>query len=126
MKSKTNCHFCWPAALMRCCEQTQVPLVLLGICDRRIVASFPAISVYHRLKKGAPTNPQTLGEHLRLARIDRRMTNVQVAHVLGVAYQTIEGWEHNRHPITPRNRAKIVAFIGYDPNPKGKSPAGDF
>lgn len=59
-------------------------------------------------------NPQTLGDHLRLARIDRGMTQVEVADILGVAYQTVERWEHNRRPVTPRDRAKIAAFIGID------------
>ena len=43
------------------------------------------------------------------------MTNVQVAQMLGVAYQTVEKWEHNRNPIGPKSRLKIVAFLGYDP-----------
>jgi DNA-binding transcriptional regulator YiaG len=35
--------------------------------------------------------------------------------MLGVAYQTVERWEHNRNPISPKSRLKIVTFIGYDP-----------
>jgi len=35
--------------------------------------------------------------------------------MLRVAYQTVERWEHNRNPISPKSRLKIVAFIGYDP-----------
>jgi hypothetical protein len=52
--------------------RTQLRLcALLDICSRTIVAQFSAISVYRRLLKRAPENPQTLGEHLRLVRIDR-------------------------------------------------------
>ena len=36
--------------------------------------------------------------------------------MLGVAYQTVERWEHNRNPISPKSRLKIIAFIGYDPD----------
>jgi DNA-binding transcriptional regulator YiaG len=53
-----------------------------------------------------------------MARVDRNLTNVQVAETLSVAYQTVEKWEHNRHPIGPKSRAKVVAFIGYDPDLK--------
>ena len=67
-------------------------------------------------------NPRTLGEHLRLARIDRRMTTVQVAQVIGVAYQTIERWEHNRKSVSKKKRPGIVAFIGYDPEAVGAEP----
>ena len=91
------------------------PLALLGICDRVIEAPIPLASPYRRLWRKVPEHPKTLGEHLRRVRIDRKMTNIQVAHVLGVAYQTVERWEHNRVPISPKSRLKIVAFIGYDP-----------
>jgi len=43
------------------------------------------------------------------------LTNVQVAQMLGLAYQTVERWEHNRTRISPESRLKIIAFIGYDP-----------
>ena len=35
--------------------------------------------------------------------------------MLGVAYQTVERWEHNRNPISPKSKLKFVAFIGCDP-----------
>ena len=66
--------------------------------------------------KRAPMNPQTLGEHLRLARIDRGLKQTELAQLLGVVYQTVEKWEHNRVPVGPKSRAKVVAFLGYDPD----------
>ena len=93
----------------------QPACALLDICSRTIVARFPVISVYRRIQKAVSANPQTLGEHLRRARVDRNLTNVQVAQMLGVAYQTVERWEHNRNPINTNSRLKIIAFIGHDP-----------
>jgi len=60
-------------------------------------------------------SPRTLGEHLRLARIDRNLTQAQVASVLGVAYQTVVKWEHNVAGISAERRAAIIGFIGYAP-----------
>jgi DNA-binding transcriptional regulator YiaG len=88
---------------------------LLGICHRTVEVCFPSFSMHQRLRRGVATEPKTLGEHLRRVRIDRRLTNVQVAHVLGVAYQTVEKWEHNRAEVGPNSRAKVIAFIEYDP-----------
>ncbi len=95
----------------------QGPLALLGIYQRTTVASIPVASAYRRLWRKVPEKPQTLGEHLRKARIDGKMTIVQAAHVLGVAYQTVEKWEHNRKPVGPKSRANVIAFIGHDPTP---------
>ena len=102
----------WRGARRR---RKQRACALLDICSRTIVAHFPAVSVYRRIQKAVSSHPQTLGEHLRLARVDRNLTNVQVAQMLGVAYQTVERWEHNRNPISPKSKLKIVAFIGCDP-----------
>ena len=81
--------------------------------------------MYRRRLRQVPEHPRTLGEHLRRARVDRKMTNVEVAHILGVAYQTVEKWEHNRTAIGPESRPKVIAFLGYDPAMPGPNPTGD-
>lgn len=67
--------------------------------------------------------PETLGEHLRRKRVDMGMTNVQLAQILGVTYQTVEKWEHNRVLIGPKSRVKVLAFLGYDPEAGGENPS---
>jgi len=109
-----------------CFSKTQQHLcALLDICSRTIVAHFSAISVYRRILKRAPKNPQTLGEHLRLARIDRGLKQTELAQLLGVVYQTVEKWEHNLVPMSPKSRVRVVAFLGYDPVVPGANPTAD-
>jgi plasmid maintenance system antidote protein VapI len=43
------------------------------------------------------------------------LNHVQFAEELGVVYQTVERWEHDRTPITAANCLKIVHFLGFDP-----------
>ena len=50
------------------------------------------------------------------------MTNVEVAHILGVAYQTVEKGEHNRTLIGPKARPQVIAFIGYEPEAEDPKP----
>jgi DNA-binding XRE family transcriptional regulator len=52
-----------------------------------------------------------LGEHLRLARIDRGLKQTELAQVLGVVDQTVENWEHNLVP-TPKSRARACRQVG--------------
>ena len=51
------------------------------------------------------------------------LTNVQVAQSLGVCYQTVERWEHSRCPMKPKHRAKVVTFLGYDPDTEKAKPS---
>ncbi len=46
-----------------------------------------------RYKKSYPHNPQTFGEHLRKARMDRGLTAKQLADILDVSEDTILNWE---------------------------------
>ena len=98
---------------------------LLGICSRTIVAHFPQVSAHRRLIKGAPTRPQTLGEHLRLARIDRNMTIVEVSRILGVTCQTLHDWEHNVKLIDQRNQRRVNAFLKSRGAQEMRNPTGD-
>src|SRR5205823_2842907 len=100
-------------------------LALLGICSRTNVAHFSSVSVYRRSLKRASANPQTLGEHLRSTRIDRGLKQTEVAGLLGVAYQTVVKWEHNLHPVGPKSRPRVIAFLGYEPASPEVKPAGD-
>ena len=97
----------------------------MGICQRQWIVPIPKISVHRRRMRGAPTAPKTLGEHLRVKRIDMGMTQPQLAEKLGVAWQTVERWEHNYRPILPKSRARIIAFLGYDPESPTPKPSGD-
>jgi len=60
-----------------------------------------------------------------LKRIDMGLTQPQLSVKLGVGWQSIERWEHNYRPIRPDSRAKIIAFLGYDPEKRQLTPAVD-
>jgi DNA-binding XRE family transcriptional regulator len=106
-------------------RRKQVPLAQLGICSRTIVSPFPAISLYRRILKRAPQNPQTLGEHLRLSRIDRGLKQTELADLLGVVYQTVVKWELNLIAISRKSRPRVVNFLGYDPAAVCCNPTAD-
>jgi hypothetical protein len=97
----------------------------LDICSRTIVAQFSAISVYRRILKRAPENPQTLGEHLRLARIDRGLKQTELAQLLGRNLSDRPKMEHNLVPMNSKSRARVVAFLGYDPAVVAANPTAD-
>ncbi len=69
--------------------------------------------------------PKTLGEHLRLARIDRGLKQTEVAALLGVVSQTVVKWENNMVLVGPNSRTRVIDFIGYEPAPLGEDPTDD-
>lgn len=62
-----------------------------------------------------PTSLNTLGDHLRKVRLDRGLSQPQVAKVLKVTPDTVTGWELNRHQPPARLAKRIIRFLGYVP-----------
>ena len=62
-----------------------------------------------------PTNLNTLGDHLRKVRLDRGLSQPQVAKLLKVTTDTVTGWELNRHQPPARLAKGIIKFLGYMP-----------
>ena len=70
-----------------------------------------------QLKALKPPNPaypvelRTLGDHLRKARLDRGLTQLEVASKLKVTADSVTGWELNRHNPTAKLAKRILEFI---------------
>ena len=62
-----------------------------------------------------PKALKTLGDHLRKVRLDRGLTQKQVAEELAVVEITITGWEKSNTKPSVRQIPKILRFLGYNP-----------
>ena len=58
---------------------------------------------------------ETLGDYLRATRLDRGLSQPEVAKILKVTPDTVTGWELNRHQPPARLAKKIIQFLGYIP-----------
>ncbi|MFN8302434.1 MAG: helix-turn-helix domain-containing protein [Saprospiraceae bacterium] len=58
---------------------------------------------------------KTLGDHLRKVRLDRGLSQPDVARMLEVDALTVTGWELNHHEPPARLAKAIIAFLGYFP-----------
>jgi len=81
--------------------------VALHFCDVTLTAKKPISEAY-------PKNLQTIGDHCRKKRLDLKLFQNEVAHILGVDTMTICNWENNRGPAI-NMIPKIIQFLGYDP-----------
>ncbi|MDO8365741.1 MAG: helix-turn-helix transcriptional regulator [Saprospiraceae bacterium] len=62
-----------------------------------------------------PAELNTLGDHLRKARLDRGLSQPDVAKVLNVTPDSVTGWELNRNQPTANFAKAVIDFIGYIP-----------
>ncbi len=62
-----------------------------------------------------PENPQSIGEHICKARVDRKLLQEDVANILGVDVMTIGNWENGK--VQPKSRflIPVIQFLGYTP-----------
>jgi DNA-binding XRE family transcriptional regulator len=65
--------------------------------------------------KAFSENPQTLGEHIRKARIERRLLQKEVASYIGITENCLNYWENNKTAPQLQHMPKIISFLGYLP-----------
>jgi len=97
-------------------------VALLGICHRTITIQRQVIFKGFRQNLPYPKNPNSLGEHLRKARLDRKVSTPQVAEFVGVDRSSVQRWEADDSIPADHHRAKIVSFLGIDPFTRSENP----
>jgi transcriptional regulator with XRE-family HTH domain len=65
-----------------------------------------------------PTQPQTVGDHIRLRRLGLKLLQRDVAEQLGVEITSIHNWEGNASIPEIRYMPAIIRFLGYNPLPE--------
>jgi DNA-binding XRE family transcriptional regulator len=80
----------------------------LTICEIQLIAKKPN-------PRGYNINSITLGDYLKLYRIENGYTRFELALELEVYKSTIYKWENNYIKPQGKNLNKIIEFMGYDP-----------
>jgi transcriptional regulator with XRE-family HTH domain len=70
-----------------------------------------------RPKPGYPKEIKSLGDHLKVRRLDLSLTQKQVAARMAVDPDSIRNWEAGRTSIEVRNYPALIAFLGHNPLP---------
>ena len=60
---------------------------------------------------GYPVSPKTIGEHIRKKRMDCRLMQSDVAHIIGVSEGSIWSWENGMTEPSKKNLKIINNFI---------------
>ena len=67
------------------------------------------------LLKGYPVECNTIGDHIRKVRLDRKLSQPELSQTLNVSIATIANWEFNRSKPLNINQSLIIGFLGYVP-----------
>jgi DNA-binding transcriptional regulator YiaG len=62
-----------------------------------------------------PRELNTLGYHLRKVRLNRELSQLDVARILRVTTDTVTNWELNRNQPRAKFAKRIISFLGYIP-----------
>nr|WP_321237245.1 helix-turn-helix transcriptional regulator [uncultured Psychroserpens sp.] len=76
------------------------------------------VNIYTSLPKpkGYPKELNTLSEHIKATRLDRKLSKVDVSKILDVSPLTIGNWENSNKKPVPRMMKKIIEWLGYVPS----------
>ena len=96
--------------------------VLLGICALRVQRHIPlkqrvsANCVQFVNQLVAAGTPTTFAEHVRKRRLELKLSQKQLAKVLDTTHDTISSWELGLSKPQAKYRARVVKWLGYDPD----------
>ncbi len=80
----------------------------LGFCEFVVNGKMPLPPKY-------PRELKTIGNHLLKRRYDLKMSQSQVAKIIGVTTDSITYWENGRSVPQIGYAGKIIKFLGYNP-----------
>ena len=67
------------------------------------------------VSKAYPKELRTIGDHISKRRLDLKLTQKQVAELVGVDQTTVWNWESNRTEPLTRHLPSIIIFLGCSP-----------
>jgi transcriptional regulator with XRE-family HTH domain len=70
-----------------------------------------------------PTEPHSIGDHIRRRRLGLKMLQREVAEQIGVCEPSVFNWERNTSSPEIRYVPDIIKFLGYDPLPQANTMA---
>jgi transcriptional regulator with XRE-family HTH domain len=71
-----------------------------------------------------PTEPHSIGDHIRRRRLGLKMLQREVAEQIGVCEPSVFNWEANTSQPDFRYMPAIIRVLGYNPLPPAKSMGG--
>jgi DNA-binding transcriptional regulator YiaG len=86
---------------------------LLAFEHRKIRISRTHIPVNRKGTKAFPTSPTTLGERIRINRIEKGLLQSEMAEKLGVSRFQVGKWERNLVKPTESELAVVADFLGW-------------
>ncbi len=64
-----------------------------------------------------PTDPQTVGDHIRARRIALKLMQKEAARQIGTDVASVRNWEANRSQPEIRFMPAVIRFLGFNPLP---------
>jgi transcriptional regulator with XRE-family HTH domain len=79
---------------------------------------------YLKTVKGYPSQPKTVGEHIKKRRLDLGLKQTEVAARLGMHFTSLQLWERGIGDPGVKPLPEIIRFLGYVPFECEATPGG--
>lgn len=86
---------------------------------------YARISLKSLIPKPYDFEPKTLGDHVLKRRLYLKLSQPQLAKILGVAAETVLNWELNYKKPSINHIGKLIRFLGYDPESLSSNSIAD-
>ena len=86
----------------------------MPFCDRVVSVSRDKYLPLRNRGIPVPTEPTTIGGHLRRRRLKLRIFQSEAARLLRVSTVTLSRWECDKVFPTAPHHTEVVAYLGYD------------
>ena len=86
---------------------------------------YARISLKSLIPKRYDFVPKTLGDHVLKRRLYLKLSQPQLAKILGVAPETVLNWELNYRKPSINHIGKLIQFLGYDPESRNSNSIAD-
>ncbi|MBE0657624.1 MAG: recombinase family protein [Bryobacteraceae bacterium] len=91
--------------------------------DHPLMIVLPQVHVHGTVVR-IPTDPKTVGDHLRRRRLELKLLQRDVAARIGADESSVFNWEANRGQPQLRYMPVVIGFLGYNPLPEAPDIAG--
>jgi ribosome-binding protein aMBF1 (putative translation factor) len=97
----------------------------LAFCHRQIKTSRAHIPIERNIRKSFPVTLTTLGDHIKAKRVEKDLTQRELAQMMDIGRALLQRWERDRKLPDQEDWQKLVEILGVDARLRPSAPTAE-